>query len=300
MPAAHSFVSRTSYGKYPRPQVVLICPHDGEGPSFVRYCPQLVEACSCNRETLFKYLNIEQDVGSAALSHVIASSLQARRGDFRVDVVELRMPRGVVDGNRTTETAVQPIFSHAEFPDLCAALRNIHETAVGSVWSVLDQLAPGGVFLDVHSMAPYNPAGDPASPTQAVSKSPTTIPQYVEAYVSPSDCKRPVDIVTMTVSEVTVADDRLAQALAERFKEHGIEYGFNVPYPTDEHIMTTLYMRRYPGNALDVPKDRLVVQQGREAARQLHALTIDPEAVNRLAQPIVEALWQRLQRHGSD
>lgn len=294
-PILAPMVKITTYGQDDHPAVVLVCPHAGKGDFLLEKYPALVSACPCGLDTLREHLGIEEDFGSDALAHAIAGSLTRRRPDLRVDVVEIMIARGVVDGNRVNEIAVQSIFDFEAHPELFRGLQDLHRITLQAVGAVLDKLPAHGMVVDVHSMASYNPSADPVSKVQAVSKTPATIRSYNNAYLFPKEDKpRRFCVVTATDQGEHVADARLADLLGTQLTRHGIGWAWNEPYPTANPIMSTHYMRRWPGITFDVPKNLLAAQKGIETARNLARLTLDRAAVEELAEVIAVAIYMRI------
>ncbi|MDO8425289.1 MAG: hypothetical protein Q7T01_02130 [bacterium] len=293
---------RTIYGdaqaRRQRPSVVLLSPHDGPMEWFVGECPALLAACPADAETLARFCALERDVGATALAHRIATLL-VERGVVRVDVVEVCLPRGIVDGNRLTERALRNIFPADAYPDLVRYLHASHASVLTSVRESLALLSPTGIFVDVHTMAPYTPAVDPQSPTETIAEHPDALHHVIETWTNRARWRerRHVDVVTrLSGTDALLADPLLRVALVRYLSEHEVPWRENLPYPTAEHVLTTHYLRQRRGVAIDVPKDVLGATPAEHESFDLLAPTIDAQRVGRIAEPVASAIIEALGR----
>lgn len=290
----YEVVTISRYGKAVRPLAVLVVSHDGDGTSFLEAFPELMSVVPASREVFGRYLALERDVGSAGLAHRVATRLM-REEDVvhRVDVVEVNLPRGIIDGNRVSERAVRNVFDHAAHPMIVTALQELHHRAIQAVRAVLENLELDGLFIDVHTMAPYSPDCNSQSSTEAVGETPTTLEDYIDAYTNRARWgeRRYLDLVTCTDRDPTVlAYPPLLDAFTERLGAADIVFRLNHPYPTSAHVLSTRYLERYRGLVIDVPKDYLVAQRAEEGGFDLLNVKPDPQAVARLAAPLADAL----------
>ncbi len=272
----------TRYKEEQKPKCVLLCQHGDDGSKLLARYPDFHERCKIPRELLTTYLAVERDFGTSELVHEIA-----KRTNCSVTVIEIELHRGIIDPNRGIEKAVQNLFVHSENLELVAQLREAHREALEDVNSILLELKPA-VLLDIHSMSPYTPKTDAESKVRAVRLEPGEVESYLDAWLNPARRgeRRFVDIVTQLVDGTVVANQKLADTLAGRFTGWGIPYRFNHPYPTAPEVMSTSYMRDYPGTSgatIDIPKDYL-------ADGTLDALKLNSLKINTMAAAIASAI----------
>lgn len=299
------YVKQTIYGAgTPVIDCVILCQHGDDGEEFVRnHAADLERLCSRHdfqpsrhdpalfQQYLQQYYAIEPDVGSSELAHEIARIMEPRLDDHQtVVVVDIRIPRAIIDANRVRDHALRPVFDYQGRDAIAERFLAIHGSASMAVKEVLDRIHDKGIVIDVHSMAPYSPNVQRASNVQAVSLSPTTLAEYVRSYTDQSmrGERRSIDIVTTLENGTLIANEALANTCAREFGEARLPFQFNHPYPTNETVMTTRYMRRYRTLAVDVPKDYLAATPG---AVEFDLTRLQPaeELVKRVAMPIANA-----------
>ncbi|MFH1430081.1 MAG: hypothetical protein ABIG71_00985 [Candidatus Uhrbacteria bacterium] len=292
-------VRRTLYGSERNdetPNVILTCPHDGGPEAFLGDYPIITRVCPADLGTLMRYLAVERDTGASALAHRIAS-LIANQTDHRAAVIEVLLPRGIVDGNRVTGCAIRNVFHHHAHSDLTAQLRELHTQVLQLASSYVSELEPNGILLDIHTMAPYTPFWDQESATMAVKETPDALSQYVDVWINPTHRhkRRMLDVVTRCDDDnILIADSVLRDACMRQLTNHDIAWRENDPYFTSNHIVTTNFMRAHRAIALDVPKDYLSELNAEDDEFDPTALTIDNTKLSRIAQALADAAIETL------
>ncbi len=274
-------VRAVQYGKARRISCVFLCQHGDMGEKlFARY-PSLPDLCVSGRQKFMQYIAVEQDAGTPELAHILAK--MASDADHASLVVHAELPRGVVDPNRITERSLQEIIDWRQHPDLASELKGLHADTLAHVAALLAETKPR-LVIDVHSMGQYTPRAKAESDVRAVTLAFDRLEEYLEAWLDPARRgeRRVLDIVTALADGTVVADMQFARMMAGELDMVGIDYRFNHPYPTAPHVMTTAYLRQYPGGCIDVPKDML-------ADGALDAMRVNLRKVERVARPIANA-----------
>jgi hypothetical protein len=293
--ANSEFVKRTVYGNKAaaRTDVVLISPHDGEWRPFFELYPELLTICPARKETLETFLKIEEDFGASELVAEIAKYIGKASNNLRIDIIEILLPRSVIDGNRVTEKAVRHIFNHHDHSDLVHVFQELHRGVVNTIQNYLKELSPGGIVIDVHTMAPYDPnKSNKATATEAISETPDNLPLYIDGYINRRKYgqRRVLDLITQTADKETLADLKLAEILEKSLQKYQFTTKRNDPYPYSEYTLSTRYVRQYQGIAIDIPKDYLSIRKAEEEGFDLANLEIDFYKLNILAEAIGTAV----------
>lgn len=292
-----SYLRQTWYHKRRFPiDVTILCQHGNDGEAFLQNNYLSIAVLSRHDPDLFRrYMAIEQDVGSSELAHHIASKLMRKSAEagspLSIVVLDVQLPRAIIDANRLPEYALREVFDYTGHDDIASSYRRKHGFATSEVAALLQRLSPQGIVLDVHSMAPHTPIGEPSSPDKPVDLSPTTLDRYVRSYTDPAmrGERRVIDIVTRLPDGAVIADHDLAIACNRELEVAGLESRFDHPYCTNERIMTTRYMQRHRTLAIDVPKDWLAVTPG---SSEVNIANLQPDhgKVYRVASPIALAV----------
>ncbi|HLD73103.1 MAG TPA: hypothetical protein VJA23_05985 [Candidatus Nanoarchaeia archaeon] len=275
------------YGNRNRePDCLLLCQHDDNGRKFFARFLDFSTTCQIDKSLLEKYVAVERDLGTGYLSHCLAGWISEE--GYAVGMVIVQFPRGIIDPNRITEKSIQNVFDPESSPALAEELRSLHRTTISSIESMLSQARPS-LLLDIHSMAPFTPQANTESSVQAVKLELGKMEEYLDAWLNPlrRGERRYLDIITKLNDGTTVGDIKFSAMQGAELHKAGTLYRFNHPYPTAPEVMTTKYLQRYPGVAIDVPKDYL-------ADGPLDALEINPTKVEQIAIPIVEAVLEYL------
>lgn len=257
----------------------LICAHGDNGTDFLNQFPELSEMVSAP-DLLPTYLAIERDAGTRKLSKEIAERL-ATEG-IKTAVLEVLIPRGMLDCNRTTPNALIDIYPETDHP-IFDQLKSIHQETTGAIMKTLDQLGPQGVAMDVHSMRDH----DLFFPREA----PSDMKRYVDAHLDPPRRSnlRFLDLITHEQSGDSmrrVANPDLEKAVSRALDGARIPHQPNDPYPTAPHILTTAYLKKIPAAAIDVPKSWLC------DGTDLSDLQPNNSKVGRIAHPLASAIIQ--------
>lgn len=140
------------------PDCVLLCQHaDTNFDSFFERFPRIWDGIEADERTLRRYVNLEADRGSDVLAHATAQEIVRRRPDLRVEVIELRTLRALVDLNRVKIRDVLRgcVAWDRVDQDTISKITVGHEHALEATDARVGKLAKRrGVFADIHSMAP--------------------------------------------------------------------------------------------------------------------------------------------------
>ncbi len=279
------------------PQCLITLPHASNGGDFFTNFPQIFQAFSGRTELLKKFLRLECDVGSQNLAHTVGQYLER---DHQISTRVLfyhHMHRGVVDPNRLPGHAIRPIIDYDLYPGLRLALEAEHLEMIGQVRECLARIPNLSqvIALDMHTMAPYTPAVNASSTTEAVILNPDNMDAYIRAF---TDLRfrgaiRPIDILTSIPGSPPIGDPTLIHNLQKSFSDGGFASDVNNPYPLAPVLMSTEIVNQTRGVALDVPKI-LVTQTDAHGETDLLNPEIDPKKVGVLGQIIAEAIAETI------
>lgn len=284
-------VRLSTYGPNDREaDVVLLSPHSGNSRKLLE---RLDGAFDDSPAVVDEYLRIDADFGADALACGIAREIAVISGDLRVDVVEVLYERGIVDPNRVSKVARRNVLDYGHLSRHQDFLRQMHYRTLEIVDKVLAQVGrTQGLFLDVHSMAPYSPEG-------LVGEHPGLLKAYNFSYGrSRRGNRRYLDLVTSIPRDGIIANPILFERVQSALSNAGMDFRLNNPYPKPGYpainIMSTAYMLRYPGLALDFPKDMLSEGKAEDEGWDIADLKFDGSKVENIAKILADALIQSL------
>lgn len=289
-------IRTTDYGPETsdRPHAVILAPHASNGEAFLAAFPEISEACRGTQEaTLRCFFNIECDRGSSSLAHAIAELVLEEKPQARIHVVEATVPRAIIDANRVPNHALRNIFRRQEHPELAERLEALHAVMIGEIRRQLARMqSPGGVFLDIHTMAPQDRKEE-----FQIAETPENLAEYVRTYTDPSCLaeRRPIDLVTDHENGMPLAWEPLVTRMEQALFRNRLMHTRNIPYATTERHLGTEHMRLYRGLAVDVPKDLLSEQSAVRGDFDLASFVVNKPAVRRIARPLAEALVLEIQ-----
>jgi|GEM_PF-2192724 len=286
-------VKHSTYGAVDKvADVVLLCPHAGNSRQLVR---KLDGAFEDDSDVVEEYLGTDVDYGSDALVHAIARDITAVSGDLRTDVVEVMYERGIVDPNRVPKEARRNVLSYSQISKHADFLGRMHDRTLEIVDRVLAQIDKSkGLFLDVHSMAPY-------SPKDVMGEHPGRLKAYNFAYGrSHRGARRYIDLITAIPGEGTIANPILFGNVQSALNDASMDFRQNNPYPKPgypaKNVMGFNYMLDRPGLALDFPKDNLSVGEAENDHWNIANLEVDGNKVERIAEVLAKAVLSSLQK----
>lgn len=279
------------------PSLVILCPHDDDGETFLADYPEILEACRTTREVMERYLTLERDHGSRELSQAIMDTfMHETHGDYQSVLLIDRIPRAILDTNRIAKTAIRDIFDQKIRPALTKKMYEEHEKVMLEKRRVMGPLGRnGGVFLDIHTMAPYS-RGDEV----ALKPGNMNVRNYIDSYVYAREQggkRRKLDLITKADPIENVADKRLTDWLKAELTASGVEWDENAPYtvPMAYGILSSYNMLQFNGIAIDVPKDYLTDVRAEDSTFDiLRRPNIDTGKVQDLAAIIARATIKRL------
>jgi predicted N-formylglutamate amidohydrolase len=282
------------------PHLILLSQHGANEellrtthPEFLRYMKEE------DREVLESYLRLERDTGATELAYKIAEKMAS---NYRVRVVEVLLPRGILDPNRNEERALRNVFNPGRKKEAEKLFLPFHRQIVNDVIVQVAKLSPKGLLFDSHSMAPLNPKSNNPEVTVPVEESPGKMNRYIDAWTKSSGLLRPTDLVTESddgIHREQVADEMLARAIEKAFAEGDVNVVRNTPYPINPRINTTRYLKMKSGVAMDIPKHLLATDKyGNNCPKMVQSsldnLKVSLEAVEAFSKNVVAALMECL------
>ncbi len=295
-----------------KPDVVLVCQHDGDAKAFLERYPQLLKAYADEPETLHQFLELERDIGSGLLAEETAKALlEISEGAIRIDLVKVEVPRGVIDSNRLPEDMCDPgdnpsgvhmgpirnIFDHSEHTDLIREFTEIHRKIVNKIRTAIQNLSDDGLFLDIHAMWDNDVVKKEG---ETIQESPGLegLREYIEKIMKPGGRERALNILTRFEGQPHIAHMGLVKELERLFEElekEGIKVDRNIPYSylgfsTCSQIALD---RPKQGASIDVPTKYLAKDGQSDYIRP----ELDLEKIKKLAYINAQALWNNLQEN---
>ena len=285
-------VKNTSYGpENKKADVVLLSPHSGNSRQLVE---RLSGAFADKPDVLDDYLTIDADFGADDLAHAIAQEIAVVGGDLRVDVAQVLYERGIVDPNRVPSVAVRNVLDYGHGGLNKDFLRSIHSRTLEIVEKILGQIdETKGIFLDIHSMAPY-------SPVNLIGEQPGRLGAYSYPYRNRSQRggRRFLDLITDIPGQGVIANPIILANVQDSLTSAGQSFRRNNPYPKPgypaQNIMGTRYMVKHAGLALDYPKDSLTKGVAEDDGWDIANLEVDGNKVEHVAKILAGAVIQSL------
>ncbi len=236
--------------------------HADLGVDFFNLNPDILSAVE-DVDIFEKYIALEADIGTRELSHIAARQLISTHNDLHVAVFDAQIPRGVLDiGRWTAERAIRPIIEYSKHPNIYEELKKKHEIAILNLKHALDTLSDTGIWIDIHSMSPFNPdptradnsGPDPIKPT------PATLSEYINVYTSLDNqgIRRRINLATHTIEdpEIQLVDGRLLKSAQNVLNRARFDHAADDPHPMSDAITAAQLMKKYGrGLFIDVPKD---------------------------------------------
>lgn len=256
------YLQKTYYGNASKGKpVFFLVQHDGDPEKFVTSFPKVCAEVGLSPDIFLKYLKVERDISSSKFAHSIAEKLPFAA------VVEVTIPRGIVDANRNSDCALPKVldFSHSRSlrDDLLGIQAQIHREIAAAFFEF-----PSAVYLEMHTMA--------SSPPSTTTYS--DVPGYLDAWLNPQKLKRPVDLIVFTPNGIAVSDVSLASSVFNTFFALGERVAFDFPYSAVPHVKAVQYLLDHPcGLAMDIPKEVLA------SGPSLDLLETDPKKIERVA-----------------
>lgn len=256
------YLQKTYYGNASKGKAVfLLVQHDGDPEKFVTSFPKIPNVLGLDPNTFHKYLKVERDLSSSALAHSIAKKLPF------ASVVEVTIPRGIVDANRNPDCALPNVLDFSRSRVLRDELLGIQAEIHGEIAAAFSEF-PSAVYLEMHTMASSPPSRTDYS----------DVPSYLDAWLNPKGVKRPVDLITFTPNGIAASNLRLAASALSVFSSLGEVVAFDFPYAASPHVKAVQYLMDHPcGLAMDIPKGILA------SGSSLDSLEVDSKKIERVA-----------------
>lgn len=249
---------RTIYGEGSEPELILLLNHSERNRALVEKYPFLLEPFNGNEQLFFDYLDLERDNGADILAEKIAEIWNGGR----LDIVQVNLPRGIVDTNR-----------HWKFPEL--ALRGVvdennedtddilqlHRAAILAITMIIETLKEGGLFVDLHTMNKSSLLKDPDLAPDLES-----VKQYFKYYADANDLEyeRVINFIgTIQYKDELhkldkgemILSNKLLENLKKLYDLEGVPWVMDKPYHPRGRFTSTAYCLQRPNSGmwLDYP-----------------------------------------------
>ncbi len=214
---------------------------------------------------------------------------------MRVDVIDIQIPRGILDiGRISPDSAVRNIFDKNKYPKILKYLQNLHQKTLEQIFDYFQNLSDTGFWIDLHTMAPFNPKSAKYGP-DPVALAPNNISGYLDSYISPFHWGEPrvINVATSTIEKpgVDISDPTLTKNIESSLQENDFEFGRNNPHPMTSNITAAKLMQKFGrGLLIDIPKNSISSGDRKKVASNLHDLQTDKEKLTKMARAIVSGL----------
>ncbi len=296
----------TTYSNYKsdRPDCLLLCLHSDDGIDFYENNPLLREALQDSEGTFKKFLKIEYDFGTRELAHTTAKKLvENSKKKIRVDIFDVQIPRGILDlGRISSEKAIRNVFDFRKNEKILKQLRILHKKTMKNIFKTIKSLKPGGVWLDIHSMSPYDPViqtkvnhlgPDPVIPSAG------NLENYIKQYTGSSCSHRRININLATDINETgknISDKILTSKLNTELLEADLQCQHNSPHAMNLSITAAHIMKNFGrGLLIDFPKDFISKETGKKALENLDQLEMDQNKLLKISESLAHGLERRLE-----
>lgn len=286
------YISERNYGDSfdTKADVVILCPHGSMGSKFIQehgICDLVTDV-----NVFAKFNELEADKGSFELARSIADEISVRRNDLLVRVIEVGIPRSVIDCNRVeSNAAVRRIVNWAEFHKVHSELVAIHRDTIEQLKELaLANRRPGSVLLDLHTMADFSPVCAVVDPSQpALAEEQLGLESYVSSYLDAVNNGRPrhTNLIT-SLDESCIADRDFTTACEIELQAAGFAVSHDVPYSLSRRLMSFFYAANSRSITIDFKKGDL------HFSDNLIGEKVDPKRVGRLAVPISRAIVSQI------
>lgn len=271
--------------RHVEPSILFEIPHGATlGSHYDALRPRLSSTLPEGIEGVF---HMNTDIGAPEVSRWVAERL-ADAGIASM-IVRCSIPRTFIDCNRvldqTPDGAVtQSIPDYIDSDADQAFLRDLHrrytEVAEAAYATVCGS---GGLALTVHTYAPRS--------VQILQVKHSIVEELRAAYepdvYDTWPVRPPVDLITRDRDGALLAPPELLAAVREHYTAQGVDVTENHAYRLFDVTMGYHHSARWPGRVLclELRRDLLA-----EEFLPFRAMTIDPQKVERMAQPLAEAL----------
>lgn len=267
--------------------ILLIVPHGAYGREFFRRFPKIFGHSLVQKRlaSFENFLRIEQDYGSLELAKAIGDWLfNHSGGNFEVEICEILYPRAIVDGGRITSHCLRACLPHDVMSNYRDEFITMHDETVTLIREkVVQNKKRGGIFLDIHTMAPYTPnvfCSSKGGLTESFESLDDYVAQFTESKNVNRDTRRFIDLIAHDGEGHMLADERLLKLLAASLQGK-YEIAYSEPFKALGHYMMHDYMKQGRGLAIDVPKDYLSLEDF-----NLLSFKLDEGRIDKLAQAI--------------
>lgn len=279
--------------------IVIWCPHDGDYFPFFENYPDFYDLLKKNHhpDLISKYFEIERDRGSLYLADKIAESIQRTNCLAAIKIIYTNIPRGILDLARIFPFAKRKIFPKEAHESISFKLENIYSKSMDIFIKEMDDLKQNGIFIDLHTMAPYNPCSKQSTKTEYISESPENLSSYVDAYRfrDANAIERKVDLIVSDKNDVFIADRVLTESISLFLKETNIPFDYNYPFSTDEHLIACHLMKSKRGITIDIPKHYLFSENICSKDFDLSNISLSDDKILKLATVISNALLNSIE-----
>ena len=130
----------------------IYAPHGGNFERFMEMNPYFKDKFWLEPEVLRQICVMEGDQFTPGLAYKATGVLAAM--GLNVAVMEILVPREILDMNRVLEDAIKPTFDYERMTDIRGWFEQSYDQMAKKRDELIDRLKPSGKFMDVHTMRP--------------------------------------------------------------------------------------------------------------------------------------------------
>ncbi len=246
-------------------------------------------------DDLIKFFYVNTDVGAPETAVVVARGLLARQPELKIRILRGLVPRTFVDCNRIPadtngESKVTPrVPPYVTNPVDVEMVTAYHQSYVAQAeLAYAEVCGSGGQALILHTYAPRS--------VDVGKVDGNIVEQLAEAWLPKNRrkwSKRPdVDLITTTSDGESLASPDLVEEVRRCYKSIKIDVAENDTYHLHPETLGLRWSRQYPGRVLCVELNR---QRLVRKWTPLEPLEVMPKRVERMAQPLIEAVAESFQ-----
>ncbi len=242
------------------------------------------EACPYSIEELYDYCLVDADIATKPLAHNIAQILSLKSPKLCIEVLDILIPRNLIDLNRYPEAAIHEFFDTQKYPEKKIQMLEIYDQVSEEIEKAFQRSKTS--FLP-HSMSSYNLSN---TESNGGLKTPKDIEELKKMY---HGSLRPFSIFQKNDHNKIISNEIFNQDLKQKLDKLGFNVEFDTPYHIVSYSPIAEYAEKYDICGVDIPKYLLSTQETSETYDPTENLE-DPQKIYNLSKIIAESLDVRL------
>jgi len=288
----------SKFGDKKKPAVKILIPHDGSFEEFSHSEPVITEtlmnAMEEEESVIRRFMVIEQDLFATKLGELVGKQLIEICDGIHVQVLQVMIPRGVVELNRVKEHAIWNYFDHEEHSHLVKNLHRIYEITFRQIKALL---MDAEVLIDLHTMSP-------TGPWKEMKMSPGKMHEWNENWKNNPSKKRKNDLIGYKEQDgitTPLGDREILQSLQKSFSKAKIPYDVSGTYKLNGVHLGSLWEKTVPSYLnIDITKDNGSKEKPEKKGFDIAELTYDDLKLMHISKAIAEGVGSVLKQRLSE